>query len=151
MDTQAVQNLLDESIPTTHFLGIQVDQVKPGAVRLRMRLAPQTLNHLGTAYAGAIFSLAEIAGGVAMLSAFDPAEYLMLARRLEIEYLRPGRSDLVCAPRVSPEAIAQARANIAERGTSDLPLSIQVVDAEGEVVARVQAIYYLRSQQSIDK
>lgn len=147
MKIEAIQQMLDENIPMTSFLQVKVEEMSPGAVRLRMPFAPQALNHLGTIYAGAIFSLAEIAGGVAMVSAFDPTQFFMVVRRLEIEYLRPAQSDLVCAPRLSPEVIAQVRANIAEQGKSDLPLPVEVIDAEGQVVARLQATYYLRSQR----
>ena len=81
-----------------------------------------------------------------LVSNFDPVQHLMLARRLEIEYVHPGRGTLSCAPRLSDDLVAETRATIAQQGKADLPLSIEVIDADGEVVARVQATYYLRRQ-----
>jgi len=146
MDASAIQQLLIDGIPLARFIGLQVDEVGPGMVRLHMPFTPNTQNHLGTAYAGGIFSLAELAGGVLLVSSFDPAQHLMLARRLEIEYLHPGRGTLSCAPRLPDDLVAETRATIAQQGKADLSLSIEVMDADGEVVAHVQATYYLRRQ-----
>lgn len=148
MNVEAVQQLLDAGIPLTHFIGLEVQEVEPGYVRMRMPFGPNALNHLGTVYAGATFALAEISGGVAVISAFDASEYLMVARSLEITYRRPGRSDLFCEARLSPALIAETRVTVAEHGKADLPLTIEVTDAEGEGVARVQAVYHLRHTPS---
>jgi uncharacterized protein (TIGR00369 family) len=136
MDANAIQQMLDHHFPFTRFIGLQVKEIEPGKMQLRLPFAPDVQNHIGTVYAGAIFSLAEIAGGVALLLAFDPAKYLMVARRLEIDYLRPARTDLA----------AETHAVVAELGKADLPLTIEVVDTEGEIVSQVAAIYHVRQQ-----
>ena len=102
MDASAIQQILIDGIPLARFIGLQVDEVGPGMVRLHMPFTPNMQNHLGTAYAGGIFSLDDL--------------------------------------------VAETRATIAQQGKADLSLSIEVMDADGEVVARVQATYYLRRQ-----
>jgi uncharacterized protein (TIGR00369 family) len=144
MDIHEVQELITAKVPLAHFIGLEVEEVGPGNVRLRLPFAPQVENHLGIVYAGAIFALAEIAGGVAMLSAFDAGAYTVLIRRFEIDYVRPSRRDLFCDLRLPDERIAEARAAVAERGNADLSLPIEVTDLKGRVIARVQASYYLR-------
>jgi hypothetical protein len=44
------------------------------------------------------------------------------------------------------DLVAETRATIAQQGKANLPLPIEVMDADGEVVARVQATYYLQRQ-----
>jgi uncharacterized protein (TIGR00369 family) len=146
MDANAIQQMLDHHFPFTRFIGLQVKEIEPGKMQLRLPFAPDVQNHIGTVYAGAIFSLAEIAGGVALLLAFDPAKYLMVARRLEIDYLRPARTDLFCTPHLSGDLAAETHAVVAELGKADLPLTIEVVDTEGEIVSQVAAIYHVRQQ-----
>ena len=110
-----------------------------------MPFARPVENHLGIAYAGAIFALAEITGGVVMLSAFDTSAVTVLIRRLEIDFVRPSRRDLYCDLRLSDERIAEASAAVTTQGAADISVPIDVTDPRGRIIARVQADYYLRS------
>lgn len=146
MDVADVQSLIEEKVPVAGFLGLAVEAVEPGRVRLRMPFSPQIKNHLDIVYAGAIFALAEITGGVAMLSAFEQDGCTVLARRMEIDYVRPSRSDLLCEVTLSDAIIAENRAAVQTEGKSDVVLPVEVHDARGRVIARVSAFYYLRQQ-----
>ena len=146
MDASDVQSLIEEKVPVADFLGLEVEVVEPGHARLRMPFGPPIKNHLDIVYAGAIFSLAEIAGGVAMLSAFEQDSCTVLARRMEIDYVRPSRSDLLCEVTVPDSKVAENRAAVQAEGKADVTLSIEVQDERGRVVARVSAFYYLRQK-----
>lgn len=145
MDLADVQKSIEEKVPVAQFLGLTVERVEPGHARLRMPFARPAENHLGIAYAGAIFALAEITGGVVMLSAFDASEVTVLIRRLEIDFVRPSRRDLFCDVQLSAESIADARAGVAAQGSADISVPIDVTDPRERVIARVRADYYLRS------
>lgn len=145
MDLTEVQQSIEEKVPVAQFLGLTVEHVEPGHARLRMPFARPVENHLGIAYAGAIFALAEITGGVVMLSAFDTSEVTVLIRRLEIDFVRPSRRDLFCDVRLSEDHIADARATVAAQGAADISVPIDITDSRERLIARVQADYYLRS------
>ncbi len=146
MDIETVQHLIEEKVPAIKFMGLEVQTVEPGHVRMRLPFGPKVLNHLDIVYAGAIFALAEIVGGVAMLSAFDEDECTPLARRMEIDYVRPSRRDLFCDLTLSDAIIAEARTAVSEQGQADVTLPIEVTDERGRVIARVVAFYYLRGK-----
>ena len=146
MDVSDVQSLIEEKVPVAGFLGLAVEAVEPGHVRLRMPFSPRIKNHLDIVYAGAIFSLAEIAGGVATLSAFEQDGCTVLARRMEIDYVRPSRSDLLCEVALPDTVIAESRVTVQAEGKVDLILPIEVQDERGRVIARVSAFYYLRQK-----
>jgi uncharacterized protein (TIGR00369 family) len=146
MDVSDVQALIEEKVPVAGFLGLAVEAVEPGHARLRMPFGPRIKNHLDIAYAGAIFALAEITGGVAMLSAFEQDGCTVLARRMEIDYVRPSRSDLLCDVALPDTVIAESRVAVQAEGKADVVLPIEVQDERGRVVARVSAFYYLRQQ-----
>ena len=146
MDVSDVQSLIEEKVPVAGFLGLEVEAVEPGHVRLRMPFGPRIKNHLNIVYAGALFSLAEITGGVAMLSAFEQDGCTVLARRMEIDYVRPSRSDLLCEVALPTAVIAEHRVAVQTEGKADVMLPIEVHDARGRVVARVSAFYYLRQK-----
>lgn len=146
MDISDVQALIEEKVPVAGFIGLAVEAVGPGRARLRMPFNPRIKNHLDIVYAGAIFSLAEISGGVAMLSAFEQDSCTVLARRIEIDYVRPSRSDLLCEVALPDTVVAENRAAMQAEGTADVVLPIEVQDDRGRVVARVLAFYYLRQK-----
>jgi len=148
VDVSDVQSLIEEKVPVAGFLGLSVEAVEPGRVRLRMPFSPQIKNHLDIVYAGAIFTLAEIAGGVAMLSAFEQDGCTVLARRMEIDYVRPSRSDLLCEVTLSAAVIADSRDAVRAAGKADVVLPVEVHDERGRVIARVSAFYYLRQQSN---
>lgn len=145
MDVNEVQQLVTERVPVAGFLGLHVESVETGHVRLRLPFAHPAENHLGIVYAGAIFSLAEITGGVVMLSVFDTRKVTLLIRRIEIDFARPSRRDLFCDVHLPDALIAEARAGIAAQGTANVSLPIEITDLRGRVIARVHADYYLRS------
>ena len=144
MDVDNVQQLIANKVPVADFIGLQVDAVSPGHVRLHLPFSPQVINHLNIVYAGAIFALAEIAGGVAMLSAFDSELYTVLIRRMEIDYVRPSRRDLLCDLHLSDTLVADTQAMLQQQGHADIQFPIEVVDERERVIARVYAFYYLR-------
>ena len=145
MDVNEVQNLIKEKVPAAGFFGLEVENVEAGHVRLRMPFERPVENHLGIAYAGAIFSLAEIAGGVTMLSVFDTSEVTLIIRRLEIDFVRPSRRELFCDVHLPATLVDEARATITAQGHADVSLPIEVTDTRGRVISRVRADYYLRA------
>ena len=146
MDVSDVQVLIEEKVPVAGFIGLAVEAVGPGRARLRMPFNRQIKNHLDIVYAGAIFALAEISGGVAMLSAFEQDGCTVLARRMEIDYVRPSRSDLLCDVVLPDTIVAAGRAAVQVEGKADVVLPIEVQDDRGRIVARVSAFYYLRQK-----
>jgi len=144
MDTTNVQQLIADKVPVAEFLGLHVDAVYPGHVRLSLPFAPQVLNHLEIVYAGAIFALAEIAGGVLMLATFDSEKYTVLIRRMAIDYARPSRRDLFCDVRLGDDRVAEMQRALQQQGHAEVEFSIEVTDARMRVIASVQAFYYLR-------
>jgi acyl-coenzyme A thioesterase PaaI-like protein len=95
-------------------------------------------------YAGAIFSLAEIAGGIVMLSVFDTSKYTILIEKLNIEFQRPSRRDLWCNIDLPPDLVTSVRTKIESDGRAKISLPIEVVDGRQRVIARIEAAYYIR-------
>jgi thioesterase domain-containing protein len=144
MDITEIQSLISQKIPLAEFLGIQIEAVEPGHARLRLPFSLRSQNHLEIVYAGAIFSLAEIAGGIAMISVFDTSKYTILIERLSIEFVRPSRRDLWCDLTLPQDLVAQVKAQVAEEGKAKITLPVKVVDERQRVIARVEGAYYLR-------
>ena len=86
----------EEKIDFVKRCGLKAEQLEPGFVRLRMPLSGNQ-NHIGTLYAGALFTLAEIPGGALFLTSFDVQRFYPLIKEMNLRFRRPATSDITVA------------------------------------------------------
>lgn len=114
-----------------------------GHCRMRMPLAPN-INHIGTMYAGALFTLAELPGGVLYLASFDTQRFYPIVKDLQIRFRRPARSDVTVEVNMAADEIARIQAAAEADGKCDYEWECELKDADGEVVALTRNLYQLR-------
>ncbi len=126
MDYSQIKDYFNTRNPFAQDLGIVVAEVGEGFARCRLAVDERHLNPFGSANAGAIFSLAETAFGVAA----NAAGRVAVAVNLAISYLAPGRGTLT----------AEAREVAA--GGPLASYAVVVSDESGAAVAQAQAMAY---------
>ena len=143
LPTELVRRLTEEQIAFVKRSGLKAEVLEPGHVRLCMPLAGNE-NHIGSMYAGALFTLAEIPGGALFLTSFDVQRFYPLIKEMNLRFRRPATSDITVEARLSDEEIARIQAEAERNGKADYHLELQLCDASGEVVAQTRALYQLR-------
>ena len=133
----------EEKIDFVKRCGLKAEQLEPGFVRLRMPLSGNQ-NHIGTLYAGALFTLAEIPGGALFLTSFDVQRYYPLIKEMNLRFRRPATGDIQVEARLSAEQIAQLEEQANQQGKAEYLLELQLTDGSGEVVAESRGYYQLR-------
>ncbi len=141
--TDAIQQLVDTAIAFVSRTGVKVIAYEQGYVKLRMPLANNT-NHIGTMYAGALFTLAEIPGGILTLDAFDMQRYFPVVAEIQLEFVKPAATDIEVEARLSPTDIARITEEAETSGKSHFTLTLTLTDDSGETVAISQGQYQLR-------
>lgn len=144
MDAKAAVQLLETGIGFVQRTGLKVDLLERGRVRCRVPFAGNG-NHIGTLYAGALFTCAEIPGGALFLSTFDPAKCFPVVKSLDLKFLKPATSDVSVEIALSEAEIARIEAEVAEKGKAEFVLEGRLTDANGVVVAESHGVYQLRS------
>ena len=99
-------------------------------------------NHVGIAYAGSEFVLAEIAGGTLFMATYGTDEYVPILKGVDIKFLQPGTKDLVVDIALTEEEADEKLAEVKERGRGNYFLDIMVKDVEGAEVALFKFNYY---------
>lgn len=122
---------------------IQGAVIEPCHVKLYMPIQGLHTNHVNTAYAGSIFTLAELTGGAFVQSAYGFDEFVPVVKSAAIKYTKPGTTPLACEIEITEEEAQERLAPIRERGRGNYPLAIKVLDEVGDTVAEVEIIYYL--------
>ena len=130
-------------------MGLQALELKPGYVKLAAPLEGNG-NHIGSMYAGALFTLAEMPAGALYLTTFDVNRYYPIVKEMKIRFRRPARTDITVEVSISKEKAQDIQAEVDRQGKADFNLEMELVDAAGTVVASGEGIYQLRSMAEIN-
>ncbi|WP_137973443.1 YiiD C-terminal domain-containing protein [Pseudomonas sp. F(2018)] len=133
----------EEKIDFVKRSDLKAEELLPCYVRLRMPLAGNQ-NHIGTLYAGALFTLAEIPGGALFLTSFDVQRFYPLIKEMNLRFRRPATSDISVEARLDAEEIERIQNEAEREGKAEYRLALQLKDADGQVVAETSALYQLR-------
>jgi thioesterase domain-containing protein len=134
---------LESTIPIAHKMGVKVVEARPGFAATTVP-AEGNGNHFGVIYAGVLFTVAEVLGGIIPLITFDTAKYFPLVKNLEIQFVAMAKSDVRAEASLDDETIARVEAEAAERGKADFTLEAAVTDTDGQTVATTHGLYQLR-------
>ncbi|WP_172143448.1 YiiD C-terminal domain-containing protein [Pseudomonas tumuqii] len=139
------RQLTEEQIAFVKRSGLKAEVLEPGYVRLCMPLAGNQ-NHIGSMYAGALFTLAEIPGGALFLSSFDSQRFYPVIKEMNLRFRRPALGDIHVEARLDAEQIDRLQSEAQSRGKADYLLELQLTDAGGEIVAESRGLYQLRAR-----
>lgn len=140
----AMSRSLEETIPFVGRSKIEVEEIDVGYVKMRMPLEPNR-NHVGTMYAGALFTLAEMPGGAIFVSTFDAKKFYPIVKSMDIQYLKPATTDITVEVRLPEDEAARIAAKAEADGKADYEWACELKDADGNVVAVTTNRYQMRS------
>lgn len=144
ININAIKKLVENMpIPYAKMSGMYLDAIEERHARMVLPLGELHKNHVGTAYAGSMFVLAEVYTAVLIYAAYGMDKYIPIASKAEIEYVKPTKADLVIDVALSEEEAAEMIRPIEERGRGRVTLNLPVRDVDGNDVAKVTAVVYL--------
>ncbi|MFL6108714.1 MAG: PaaI family thioesterase [Marmoricola sp.] len=129
-------------VPILGKMGLEVLVAEPGRAAARIPAGPN-VNHFGVAYAGSLFSVAEMLGGI-IGGFFDVPGAIPIVKRLEIDFTRPAMTAATASTTLSEEEQARIQSEATETGKANFELLTEVVGEDGTVVARTHGFYQLR-------
>lgn len=143
IDLDATTADVHRLIPILGAMGVEIIELERTTAAARLPAAPN-VNHFGVSYAGSLFTIAEVLGGLFPRTSLVAEGGIPLVKRMEIDFLRPATTDVVSRASISEDEIARILAEYAEAGKSNFELATEVSDDSGTVVARTVGHYQLR-------
>ncbi|MDF1779774.1 MAG: YiiD C-terminal domain-containing protein [Alcanivoracaceae bacterium] len=140
---ERIRHAAENSFPFVSRCGVKVLDIERGYCKMLMPLELNK-NHVGTMYAGALYTLAELPGGVVYLSSFDTNKYYPIVKDMSIRFRRPATTDVTVEVSIDDHEIARIEAATEENGKCEFTWDVEIKDATGEVVALTQNVYQLR-------
>ena len=138
------RTMIERGIPFAGRTEVEVLAMEPGYVKMMMPLKPN-LNHVGTMYAGALFTLAELPGGAIFLTTFDAGRFYPLIKGMDIKFVKPASTDITVEVRLDPKEAVRIQEIANDVGKADYGWECELKDASGQVVCISSNRYQLRS------
>jgi len=131
-----------KSIPFASRNGFKVVDYRPGYVKAFIPLKPNK-NHFNAMYAGALFTVAELPGGIISILSFDD-RFFPILKDLKIEFLKVAKTDVTVEFEISEKKLKQLEHDTINDGRCAFVLEGEIKDMSGEVVAKSYANYQVR-------
>jgi thioesterase domain-containing protein len=135
------------SVPILEAMGIRVVEVRPGFAAADLPPEPN-VNHFGVTYAGSLFSVAEMLGGLLALTTFDfegeLAGFVPLVKESTIRFRRPALGVVRASASLPDDEITRVRREAMATGKGEFVLEATLTDEQGEVVASTVGTYQVR-------
>lgn len=123
-----IAEMLTQMVPFVRTVGIEIGETLPGEAQARLPAREEVQNHLGTAHAGAVYSLGETASGAVVLSLFADllsAGVFVALRSAEVRHLKAAPGDVKARARVVGDAQAP-RATYDASGRVDFQIEVEL-------------------------
>lgn len=135
------------SVPILEAMGIRLVEVRAGFASAELPPGPN-VNHFGVTYAGSLFSVAEMLGGVLSLATFDLegelAGFVPIVKESTIRFRRPALGVVRAETSLADDEVARVGRAALASGKGEFVLEATLTDAQGEVVASTVGTYQLR-------
>ncbi len=143
----AINQSINDLLATVPYLPphrIGVEMGEQGVVGANMPFRREVTNYVGTVHAGALFTLAETAAGVAAHGVVPGGRAFILLRGAEIRYTRRAEADVAASARAIEKDAEAARAAFDADNRAEIPIAVTITDADGETVFEGNFDYSIR-------
>lgn len=131
--------------PAFLFTGIHVTAVSKDwrHARVELRMRPWTKNYVGTHFGGSLFAMTDPFWMILVKECLGN-DYIVWDKAAEIEFVKPGKGTVHAEFQVTDQLLDEIRA-ATQSGEKYLRwCPADVIDAQGDVVARIRKQIYVR-------
>jgi acyl-coenzyme A thioesterase PaaI-like protein len=130
--------------------GIRITHVSEDflTVEARMKLHWWNRNAVGTHFGGSLYALCDPFYMLILMEQMG-SNYIIWDKTATIRFKRPGRSTVTARFHISPQRLEEIRTEIDKVGRKDYTFSTQVLGSEGEVIAEVEKLVYVRRKDFV--
>jgi acyl-coenzyme A thioesterase PaaI-like protein len=138
-----LKELVETKFAFLRNMGLKALDLAPNRVKLMLPKKGNE-NHLGTVWAGALFTLAEVPGGILVFTSFDGSKFYPVVKEMNIKFVKPATTDVTIEISMDEAEAARVEKEAEEKGKADFILDGELMDANDNVVAVTRGFYQLR-------
>ena len=131
--------------PPFLFAGIHVTRMSADwrEARVELRMRPWTKNYVGTHFGGSLFSMADPFWMILVKECLG-SDYIVWDKAAEIEFVKPGKGTVHASFKVEDSVLDEIRTATANGDKALRWLPVEVIDRQGDVVAKIRKQIYVR-------
>ena len=131
--------------------GIRVKRTDPRTFEVRMKLHWWNQNYVGTHFGGSLYTMCDPFYMLLLMEALGRG-YIVWDKRASIRFLKPGRGTVRARFHIPEERVEEIRREVDagggdSRNKVEPTFTVDVVDEDGEAVARVEKLLYVRRKE----
>ena len=131
--------------PPFLFAGIHVTRMSADwrEARVELRMRPWTKNYVGTHFGGSLFSMTDPFWMILVKECLG-SDYIVWDKAAEIEFVKPGKGTVHASFKVEDSVLDEIRTATANGDKALRWLPVEVIDRQGDVVAKIRKQIYVR-------
>ena len=115
-------------------------------IKVQLKLTRLNFNAVGVHFGGSLYAMCDPFFMLLLMEHLG-RDYIVWDKAASIQFLKPGRGTVTATFHLSPEQIAELRAQADREGKIEPLFSVDVIDEQGEVVAKVEKRLYIRKKK----
>ncbi len=139
---QRLRERLINFYPPLFGAGIRSHYIDERTIRVEMKMTAFNRNIVGVHFGGSLYAMCD-PWFMLILMRLLGSGYIVWDKAASIQFLRPGKSKVSATFYIPPERVDEIRA-AAESGKVEPMFTVDVVDDEGQAIARVEKLLYVR-------
>jgi acyl-coenzyme A thioesterase PaaI-like protein len=134
--------------PVFRGAGIRVREISPDFRQVTVELRARLLNRnwVGTHFGGSLFAMTDPFFMIMMMQNLG-REYIVWDKAGTVRFLKPAKGTVTAQFRLDPAEVEKARAATAAGEKYEPRFRVDIVDADGVVVADVEKTLYIRKKK----
>src|SRR5438309_7053040 len=116
-------------------------------VEVEMPLRFYNRNYVGTHFGGSLYSMCDPFYMLMLINILGPG-YIVWDKAATIRFKKPGKGLVKAKFRLSPEQVEEIRTQTDAQGKIEPQFQVAVTDAEGNVIAEIDKLLYVRKKNN---
>jgi len=130
--------------------GIRSRSIDERTIHVEMKLTALNRNIVGVHFGGSLYSMCDPWFMLILMRVLGP-DYIVWDKAANIQFVSPGRGTMKAVFQIPQERVNEIR-SVADRGEKNEPIfSVDVLDEQGQVVAHVEKLLYVRRKNKGNK
>ena len=136
-------SILESIIKIVDTMGIRIVEMWDRHAKVLLPLEPN-INHIGTMYAGSLFTVGEFIGGALFIASFDYTRFYPIVKAINIQFRRPATTYVTVEATLSVEEIDAIQREADAKGKADWKMDLEIKDQAGVVCCLLQGVWQMR-------
>jgi hypothetical protein len=135
--------MLESIVKIVNAMEIRIVEMWDRHAKVLLPLGPN-VNHIGTIYAGSLFTAGEFIGGPIFIASFDYTRFYPIVKEIDIQFRRPAITDVTVEADLSVDEVDAIQREADAQGKADWKMNLEIKDQAGAVCCLIQGVWQMR-------